>query len=227
MQGDIAPMPEFVALKERFGARLLVDDAHGTGVNGENGRGTAERLGCEAGVDLHMGTFSKAFATSGGFAAGPHDVVFFVRFMAPTMLFTKSTSAAVAAATLASLRAVRREPERRKRLWENTAYLQKHLKEMGFHLTSQTPITPLHMKGTAAVLAAALLREKFRIWVAAVTFPAVRFGTSILRIIPTANHTRKHLDALLEALAAVKREIPEAVAAAPSKGSKAADEDEE
>jgi len=216
MHGDIAPIPEIVEIKNKYGARLIVDDAHGTGVNGENGRGTAERTGGEEGVDLHLGTFSKAFATSGGFAAGAAEVIFYVRFNAPTMLFTKSMSAAVAAATLASIRAARKEPERRRTLWENTKFLQDGIRELGFPLSTQTPITPLRMKGTAAVLAAAFLREKHGIWAAAVTYPAIRFGTSILRIIPTTNHSKEDIRALLHGLSDVRREIPESVA--PARG---------
>ncbi|MHC4779740.1 MAG: aminotransferase class I/II-fold pyridoxal phosphate-dependent enzyme, partial [Planctomycetota bacterium] len=131
MRGNIAPMPEIVEVSKKHNARLIVDDAHGTGVNGDNGRGTAERLGCEDGVDLHMGTFSKAFVTSGGFIAGPKEVVEYVRYMAPTMLFTKSSSAIVVSATLASLHAARKETWRREKLWENTHYLQKGLRDIG------------------------------------------------------------------------------------------------
>jgi 8-amino-7-oxononanoate synthase len=212
MRGDIAPIPEIVEVTKKYGARLLIDDAHGTGVNGENGRGTAERLNCEDGVDLHLGTFSKAFVTSGGFVAGPAEVVEFIRYLAPTMLFTKSTSAIVVCATLASLRAARAEPERRKRLWENTRFLQDGLREMGAYIgNTQTPITPIQMNGTGAVVMAALLRERYGIWAAAVTYPAIRFGTSILRVIPTANHTREDLETFLKAMTELKQENPEFV----------------
>ncbi|MHC4599218.1 MAG: aminotransferase class I/II-fold pyridoxal phosphate-dependent enzyme [Planctomycetota bacterium] len=212
MRGNIAPIPELVEVKNKYGARLLIDDAHGTGVNGENGRGTAERLGCEDGVDLHMGTFSKAFVTSGGFIAGPKEVVEFIRYMAPTMLFTKSTSAIVVCATLASLRAARAEPERRVKLWENTRFLHDGLREIGIYFgDTQTPITPIQMNGTGAVIMASELREKYSIWAAFVTYPAIRFGTSILRVIPTANHTREHLEAFLNALGELKKEHPDFV----------------
>jgi 7-keto-8-aminopelargonate synthetase-like enzyme len=212
MRGDIAPIPEIVEVKDRYGARLLIDDAHGTGVNGENGRGTAERLDCEPGVDLHMGTFSKAFVTSGGFIAGPLGVVDFIRYMAPTMLFTKSTSAVVTVATLASIRASRQDPSRRERLWENTRFLQGGLRDIGLDLgNTQTPITPIRMNGTGAVMMAAALREKFGIWAAAVTYPAIRFGTSILRVIPTANHTRENLEFFLKAMGDLAKEHPEYV----------------
>lgn len=212
MHGDIAPIPEIVEVKNRHNARLIIDDAHGTGVNGDNGRGTAERQGAEEGVDLHLGTFSKAFVTSGGFAAGPREVVDFIRFMAPTMLFTKAASAIVVCATLASVRAARAEPDRRTRLWENTRFLQSGLRELGLYIgNTQTPITPIQMNGTGAVVMAAELREKFGIWAAAVTYPAIRFGTSILRVIPTANHSREDLEYFLQAMGQLTKEHPDFV----------------
>ncbi len=217
MQGDIAPIPEIAEVKNRYGARLIVDDAHGNGVNGENGRGTAERLGAEDGVDLHLGTFSKAFAVSGGFAAGPASVLEYIRYMAPTMLFTKSSSAIVLKATQASLRACRAEPERRKRMWENARYLQEGLRELELTIgQTQSPITPMRMSGTGAVVMAAALREKYGIWAAAVTYPAIRYGTSILRVIPTANHTKEQISYFLEALGEIKKNHPEFVVPASS-----------
>jgi len=220
MHGDIAPIPELVEVKNRYGARLIVDDAHGTGVNGENGRGTAERLSAEDGVDLHLGTFSKAFVTSGGFLAGPREVVEFTSYMAPTMLFTKATSAIVVCATLASVRAARAEPRRREKLWENTHFLHAGLRDLGLDFgNTQTPITPIRMNGTGAVIMAAALREKYGIWAAAVTYPAIRFGTSILRVIPTANHTKEDLQSFLDAIGQLTREHPDFVNAASTPAS--------
>ena len=99
MQGDVAPLPDICDLCQKYGARLVVDDAHGTGVCGANGRGTAEMLGVEDRIDLHLGTCSKALATMGGFAAADAAVIYYLRFKAPTILFTKAMPACITAAT--------------------------------------------------------------------------------------------------------------------------------
>jgi len=207
MQGDIAPLPELCDLCEKHGARLIVDDAHGTGVCGENGRGTAELLGVESRIDMHLGTCSKALATMGGFAAGDANVINFLKFNAPTALFTKAMPACIAAATLEALRILRRSHDRRKKLWHNRQLLQDGLRESGFDIgETQTPITPIRNNGADAVHLCTELYEKHNIWANAVLYPAVPIGTSILRVIPTANHTDKDINTLLSALCELKGE---------------------
>ncbi len=201
MDGDIAPLAEMVELKHRFGARLIVDDAHGTGVFGPNGRGVAAELGVEDQVDLHLGTFSKAVGTIGGFVAGPQAVIDFLRFHAPTFVFTKSTPLAVVAATKASLKLLQEAEALRKRLWENTQRLQQGLRDRGFDIgRTQSPITPIVFQGSAALYMAHALRTAYNIWVSPVMYPAVRLGRSLLRVIPTAVHTSEDIDYLIEAL---------------------------
>ena len=208
MQGDIAPLRELCELCEKHGARLIVDDAHGTGVCGAHGRGTAELLGVEDRIDLHLGTFSKAMATIGGFAAGDAAVINFLKFCAPTILFTKAMPAAIAAATLESLALMRTADDRRKKLWENRKRLQDGLRARGFDIgNTQTPITPIQGNGCDAVHMGAALYEKYNIWASAVLYPAVPIGTSILRIIPTANHTSEDIDYLLNSLSEVERDV--------------------
>jgi 8-amino-7-oxononanoate synthase len=205
MDGDLSPLQELVELKERFGARLLVDDAHGTGVFGPEGRGTAAHFDVEAKIDLHLGTFSKAFGTIGGFVAGKKEVVDFIRFRAPTFVFTKSTPLAVVAATRAALELVRGGEDLRKRLWSNTARLQRGLRERGFAIgKTQSPITPIEMEGSEALRIAHTLRTVYDIWVTPVVYPAIRLGRSILRVIPTAAHTPEDIDYFLESLTAVR-----------------------
>ncbi len=205
MQGDIAPLNELCDLCEKHGARLLVDDAHGTGVCGENGRGTAELLGVEDRIDLHMGTCSKALATTGGFVAGDSMIIDYLKYTAPTILFTKAMPACVAAATLEALKIVREAHDRRKTMWHNTEMLQSGLKAAGFDIgQTQTPITPIQGNGSDALHLSAALYEKHGIWTNAVLYPAVPIGTSILRVIPTANHTREHVDTLIDAITQVR-----------------------
>ncbi len=205
MQGDMAPLPDLCAVCRKYGARLVVDDAHGTGVCGPTGRGTAEHFGVEECIDLQLGTFSKAFGTMGGFASGAADVIRFLRFNAPTILFTKAMPAVFAAATLEALRIAAAEPERRERLWRNARMLQDGLRRAGFDIGStQAPITPVLNHGTDAVYYSKVLFDEFGIWASAVLFPAVPIGTSILRLIPTANHSRKDIQRFLEAIRQLK-----------------------
>jgi len=193
MQGDMAPLPEICDLCEKYAARLLVDDAHGTGVCGPNGRGTAELYGVEERIDLHLGTFSKAFATLGGFAAGAADLIEFLRFNAPTILFTKAMPACIAAATL------------RKTLWRNAGLLQGRLREAGFDVgLTQSPITPIHSNGTDAVHMSGAMYADHAIWVSAVLYPAVPLGTSMLRAIPTAAHTAEDVETFVNALISIR-----------------------
>ncbi|MBN1675442.1 MAG: pyridoxal phosphate-dependent aminotransferase family protein [Kiritimatiellae bacterium] len=217
MQGDMAPLPEICDLCEKYGSRLIVDDAHGTGVCGENGRGTAELLGVEDRVDLHLGTCSKALATTGGFAAGDAAVIDYLRFTAPTILFTKAMPACVAAATLEALKLLRAAGDRRKKLWANRAFLQDGLRAAGYHIGgTETPITPIFGNGTDAVYMGTALYEEYGIWASAVLYPAVPIGTSILRVIPTANHTRKDLQVFLDAMIKLKTRYSEACEPQPS-----------
>jgi 8-amino-7-oxononanoate synthase len=205
MQGDMAPLPEICEVCEKHGARLLVDDAHGNGVCGKNGRGTAELMGVEDRIDLHLGTCSKAMATMGGFAAGSGDVIAYLRLNAPTMLFTKAMPAAIAAATLEALALLRAGNDLRTKLWDNARTLQKMLTEAGFNIgQTESPITPIYGNGTSAVHMSSALYTDFGIWVSAVLYPAVPMGTSMLRAIPTAAHSKEDIALLVKALCEMK-----------------------
>jgi len=207
MNGDIAPLPEICDLKEKYGARLFVDDAHGNGVCGKNGRGAAEIYGLEERIDIHAGTFSKAFGTSGGFIAADQDVIFYVRNTAPTLLFTKATAACVAAATLKSIDIVARAHDRRERVWRNANLLQRELAERGFDIgETRTPITPVRFAGNDALHVADRLRSEYGIYASPVVYPAVRKGTTILRIVATAMHEEENIRYLVSSLDAAVAE---------------------
>lgn len=212
MQGDMARLPEICALCEKYGARIVVDDAHGTGVCGENGRGAAEYFGVEDRIDLHLGTFSKAVGTIGGFAAADETVIYYLKFKAPTILFTKAMPACIAAATIESLDLVADGNDRRTRLWDNTASLQKRLRQAGFDIGgTQSPITPIQGNKSGAVYLGKALYDQYNIWASAVLYPAVPVGTSILRVTVTANHTERELDALVGAMEELKKINPGAL----------------
>jgi len=205
MQGDLGRLKDLVELKEHFGFRLIVDDAHGTGVFGQQGRGTAAHFGVEDRIDLHLGTFSKAVGTLGGFVAGDHEVVEYIRFHAPTFVFTKAMPTVVAAATAKALELLAGADQQREKLWKNTRRLQDGLKRFGFRLApSQSPITPIEFDGTEAIYFAHELRKVYNLWVAPVVYPAVPLGKSILRVIPTANHTDSDIERLIEGLLAIQ-----------------------
>ncbi len=201
MHGDIAPLKEICDLRDKYGARLLVDDAHGNGVLGDHGQGAAEVLGVEDRVDIHAGTFSKAFGTSGGFVAAEEAVVFYIRCLAPTLLFTKAPSAVVTAATLKSLELVRQADDRRARVWENARRLQDSLRERDIDVGNTcTPITPIGFGGNTALHVVDILRQKYNIWVSAAFYPAVPRGRAVLRVIPTALHAAENVDYLVESI---------------------------
>ncbi len=205
MQGDLGPLPEIVELTKRFHARLIVDDAHGTGVFGEEGRGTAAAQGVEAEIDLHAGTFSKALGTYGGFVAGPREIIEFVRYNAPTFIFSKAMPLAVVAATQKSLELLQAGDARRQRLAANRRRLQEGLVSRGFNIgVTQSPITPIHFADMESLYLANELKRCYGIWAAPVVYPAVPMGQSILRVIPTAMHAADDIDYLLNALATIR-----------------------
>jgi 8-amino-7-oxononanoate synthase len=208
MEGDLAPLDEIVALKRRFGARLMVDDAHGLGVFGEHGRGTPEHFGVEGDVDLVMGTFSKSLAAIGGFIAGPREVIEFVRLHARSEIFSAAPPPPSVAAARKALDIVEREPERRKQLWENTEYMKRELVSLGFDTgDSASPVIPIVIGEDMQAFVTVLRLQEEGVFANPVVSPAVPEGRSMIRTSYMATHTREHLDKALEALEKVGREM--------------------
>ncbi|HWR72072.1 MAG TPA: pyridoxal phosphate-dependent aminotransferase family protein, partial [Nitrospirota bacterium] len=146
MEGDIATLPDILEVCRRHGARLMVDDAHGIGVLGRTGRGTAEHFGLEKEVDIIMGTYSKSMASIGGFVAADEDVIHYIKHTSRPLIFSASPPPASVASVIAALDVIDTEPERRERLWANTKKMMKAFKQMGFDTgVSETPIIPLLM----------------------------------------------------------------------------------
>jgi 8-amino-7-oxononanoate synthase len=201
MDGDLAPLPEMTRLAEEFGAILLVDDAHGTGVMGETGRGTAEHYKLDPSRILHMGTLSKAIGSSGGFVAGPKDFVAYLINTSRSFIYTTAPPPAMAAAAGAALSIIQREPQRRAKLWRNRDFLHHGLVARGFQLTNtQSPILPIIVKHPelGVQMSHRLLEEG--IWIPAIRPPTVPKGTSRLRITVTAEHSLEHIETVLRAL---------------------------
>ena len=144
MEGDVAPLPQILAAAREFDAGVMVDDAHGIGVLGRSGRGTAEHFGVEQEVDLIMGTFSKSMASVGGFIAGDATIIDYIKHRARTLIFSAAPPPASVAAALATLEIMDREPERRERLWANTRFFSEGLRSLGLNTgESQTPVVPV------------------------------------------------------------------------------------
>lgn len=194
MGGDIAPLPEIVKLCKRYGARLMVDDAHALGVLG-GGRGTAAHFGLTDEVDLIMSTFSKSLASLGGFIAGNEAVIHYIKHHARALIFSASIPPANAAAALAALRILKAEPERVERLNYIGAYMRRELKRLGFNIgQSASPIIPIIIGDDALTLMATKALFDEGVFVNAVLSPAVPPGQQLLRTSYMATHTDEQLN---------------------------------
>jgi 8-amino-7-oxononanoate synthase len=208
MEGDVAPLVEIAALKNRYGARMMVDDAHGLGVFGEHGRGTPEHFGVEGEVDLVMGTFSKSLAAIGGFIAGSPDVIDYIKHEARSEIFSAAPPPASVAAALKAIEIVECEPERRKQLWENTLYMKHEFENLGFDTGDcASPVIPLVVGEDMTAFEMTIRLQEEGVFANPVVSPAVPPGRSMIRTSYMATHTRQHLDQALEAFAKVGREL--------------------
>jgi 8-amino-7-oxononanoate synthase len=208
MEGDLADLPAIVELKNRFGTRLMVDDAHGIGVMGENGRGTAEHFGLEDQTDLVMGTFSKSLAGVGGFVVGDAQVIDWIKHKARPLMFSAAPPPASVASVAKALEVMIREPERRVRLWEITDYMKREFITLGFDTgNSASPVIPLVVGEdlTSFVMTKRLQEEG--VFVNPVVSPAVPEGRAMIRTSYMATHSDEQLDRALEAIAKVGREL--------------------
>lgn len=200
MEGDIADLPQITKLAEKHGARVMVDDAHSIGVLGQNGRGTAEHFHLEDKVDIVMGTFSKSFASIGGFIAAEEDVIHYIKHFSRALIFSASPPPAAVAAVRATLKLIISEPERRSRLWEITHRMHKEFKDMGFDIgTSQTPIVPIYIGDDMKTFAVWKALTEKGLFTNPVVSPAVPPNQALIRTSYTATHTDAQLDQVLQA----------------------------
>jgi 8-amino-7-oxononanoate synthase len=207
MGGDLAPLPELIPICRRHGARLMVDDAHSIGVMG-GGRGTAAHFGVTDQVDLIMGTFSKSFASLGGFIAGAKDVIHYIQHHARSLIFSASMPASNVAAVLAALDIMEKEPERVDRLWEVTERMRSGLQRMGFQMgPSVTPIIPIFVGEMQKTFLAWKMCLEAGLYTNAVVAPAVPPDQCLLRTSYMATHTDEQIDRALNILGDVGREL--------------------
>ena len=213
MDGDIGPLPALCDLADKYGAIMMIDDAHSSGVLGRNGRGTVDHFNMHGRVDIQVGTLSKAIGALGGYVCGSRELIDFLYHRARPFLFSTSHPPSVAATCIAAFDVLEQEPELIEKLWENTRYFKKELGTLGFNIggvntpVSETPITPI-IVGEGR-LAMEFSRELFNegVFTPGIAFPTVAEGKARLRTIMTATHTREQLDRALEVLKKVGKRM--------------------
>ncbi|ADV96726.1 glycine C-acetyltransferase [Bacillus subtilis] len=208
MDGNIAPLPDIVELAEKYDAFVMVDDAHASGVLGENGRGTVNHFGLDGRVHIQVGTLSKAIGVLGGYAAGSKVLIDYLRHKGRPFLFSTSHPPAVTAACMEAIDVLLEEPEHMERLWENTAYFKAMLVKMGLTLTkSETPILPILIgdEGVAKQFSDQLLSHG--VFAQSIVFPTVAKGKARIRTIITAEHTKDELDQALDVIEKTAKEL--------------------
>lgn len=208
MSGDIARLPELMAVAREFRAKFYVDEAHALGVIGPDGRGSAYHMGVANHADLMMGTFSKSLGCMGGFLAGDEDVIKFVRHKARCFIFTASPTPAVAGGVLQALEIMQEEQWRMVKLWENTHRMHKGFRAAGFHIgTTETPIVPILVGDEQKAFFFAQRLFDNGIFATPAIYPAVRRGQAIIRTSYMATHTPQQLDYVLETFERIATEL--------------------
>jgi glycine C-acetyltransferase len=213
MDGDIGPLPALCDLAEKYGAIMMVDDAHSSGVLGRNGRGTVDHFDLHGRVDIQVGTLSKAIGALGGYVCGSRDLIDYLYHRARPFLFSTSHPPSVAATCIAAFDVLQDEPERIERLWENTRFWKKELGLLGFNIggqttpASETPITPIIIGDGRLTMdfSRALFDEG--VLGTGIAFPTVPEGKARIRTIMTASHTREELDQALDTLKRVGKKM--------------------
>ncbi|MGM0396050.1 MAG: glycine C-acetyltransferase [Bacillota bacterium] len=208
MDGDMAKLPEIVELAEKYGAMTYVDDAHGSGVLGESGRGTVDHFGLHGRIDFTIGTLSKAIGVIGGYVAGSKTMYEWLSHRARPVLFSTSLPPAAVGAITEALNMLMESTEYTDRLWDNAAYFKRKMGSLGFDTgNSETPITPVIIGDEAKTMEFSKRLLEKGVFVSGIVFPTVPKGTGRLRCMVTAAHSREHLDKAVEAFRQVGEEM--------------------
>jgi glycine C-acetyltransferase len=207
MAGDQGKLKEIVTYKERYKFRLFVDDAHGFGTIGENGRGAGDYQGVQAEIDIYFGTFAKAMATIGAFVAGDEQVIEYLKYNMRSQTFAKSLPMPIVVGAIKRLEMMRTEPEHKENLWKIATALQSGLRDAGFNLgVTNSPVTPVFLKGTLgeATNLTMDLRENYNIFCSIVVYPVVPKEVIMLRLIPTAVHKLEDVEYTIDTFKKIK-----------------------
>ncbi len=213
MDGDIGPVKELSDLCDKYGAIMMVDDAHASGVLGRNGRGSVDHFDCTQRVDVQVGTLSKAIGALGGYVCGSRDLIDYLYHRARPFLFSTSHPPSVAASCMAAFDILESEPERIERLWSNTKYFQQQLSEAGFDIggrstpKSETPITPILVGDGRKTMDFSRALFEQGLMATGIAFPTVPEGKARVRCIMTSEHTKKQIDKALEILTSTARRM--------------------
>jgi len=210
MRGDQGLLKEIVELKKKYPFRLFVDDAHGFGTLGETGAGAGEEQGIQDEIDIYFSTFAKSMASIGAFFAGDKDVIQYLQYNMRSQMFAKSLPMPIVLGNLKRLELIKSMPELKENLWVNVKYLQNGLVEKGLDIgNTNTCVTPVYMQGSVeeATHLVKDLRENHRIFCSIVIYPVVPKGMILLRLIPTAVHTKEDIDLTLEAFASISEKL--------------------
>jgi 8-amino-7-oxononanoate synthase len=208
MEGDIVKLPELAAIADQYGANIMVDDAHSLGVIGHKGAGTASHFGMTDDVDIIGGTFSKSFASLGGFVASDAETIDYLKHRARSLMFSASMTPASVASVIAALDIIESEPERIQKLWDNTNYAMKLLLDEGFDLgPTESPILPIYVRDNAKTFMVTKYLQDAGVFVNPVVSPAVPSDSSLLRFSLMATHTFAQIDEAVDKIAKVFKEV--------------------
>ncbi|MEZ4988738.1 MAG: pyridoxal phosphate-dependent aminotransferase family protein [Saprospiraceae bacterium] len=217
MRGEQGILKEIVATRDQYNFRLLIDDAHGYGTLGATGAGAAEEQGVQDQVDVYFSTFAKSMAGIGAFVAADGYIIDYLRYNLRSQIYAKSLPMPMVMGALKRFELLTTQPQLREKLWENVNMLQSGLTEAGFEIgKTGACVTPVYMKGTVGEAIAMVkdLRENFAIFCSIVVYPVIPKGQMILRLIPTASHTKEDIDITLEAFKAIRSKLESGVYAA-------------
>lgn len=210
MRGEQGRLKEIVALKKKYNFRFLVDDAHGFGTLGENGKGAGNEQGVQDQIDVYFATFAKSMASTGAFVAADKEIIDYLKYNMRSQMFAKSLQMQLVKGALKRLDMLRTRPEFKIKLWENVNALQNGLKESGFDIgTTQSCVTPVYLKGSIPEAMALVkdLRENFEIFCSIVVYPVIPKGLILLRLIPTATHTMEDIKITLKAFSGIREKL--------------------
>lgn len=210
MRGDQGKLREIAALKEKYEFRLLIDDAHGFGMLGKTGAGTAEEQGVTDDVDLYFSTFAKSMALIGAFVAGQPEIIRYLRYNMRSQIFAKSLPMPIVEGALKRFELLKTKPELREKLWHNVHLLQAGLRERGFNIgDTNTCVTPVYLQGEPEEAMGLVkdMRENYGVFCSIVVYPVIPKGMIILRLIPTAVHTGEDIQVTLEAFSAIREKM--------------------